>query len=54
MAIEKRADYPSEWATFTGVAKLFGMSPKHSGPGSAETKSIMALGSVSPPTSVLA
>ena len=27
MAIEKRADYPSEWATFTGVAKLFGMSP---------------------------
>jgi transposase len=28
MAIEKRADYPSEWATFTGVAKLFGMSPE--------------------------
>jgi transposase len=28
MAIEKRADYPSEWATFTGIAKLFGMSPE--------------------------
>ena len=23
-----RADYPSEWATFTGVSKLFGMSPE--------------------------
>jgi transposase len=23
-----RADYPSEWATFTGIAKLFGMSPE--------------------------
>ena len=28
MAIEKRADYPSEWATFSAVAKLFGMSPE--------------------------
>ena len=28
MAIEKRSDYPSEWATFTASAKLFGMSPE--------------------------
>ena len=28
MAIEKRADYPSEWATFAAVSKLFGMSPE--------------------------
>ena len=28
MAIEKRADYPSEWTTFSAVAKLFGMSPE--------------------------
>ena len=28
MAIEKRTDYPSEWATFSAVAKLFGMSPE--------------------------
>jgi transposase len=28
MAIEKRQDYPSEWATFSAVAKLFGMSPE--------------------------
>ncbi len=28
MAIEKRSDYPSEWATFAAVAKLFGMSPE--------------------------
>ena len=28
MVIEKRQDYPSEWATFTGIAKLFGMSPE--------------------------
>jgi transposase len=28
MAIEKRSDYPSEWATFTAIAKLFGMSPE--------------------------
>ena len=28
MAIENRADYKSEWATFVGVSKLFGMSPE--------------------------
>src|ERR1700677_2525147 len=28
MAIEKRPDYPSEWATFAAVSKLFGMSPE--------------------------
>lgn len=28
MAIEHRADYKSEWATFVGVSKLFGMSPE--------------------------
>jgi len=28
MAIEKRSDYPSEWATFTAIAKLIGMSPE--------------------------
>jgi transposase len=28
MAIEKRSDYPSEWATFSAVAKLLGMSPE--------------------------
>jgi len=28
MAIENRSDYPSEWATFTAVSKLFGMSPE--------------------------
>jgi transposase len=28
MAIEKREDFPSEWATFSAVAKLFGMSPE--------------------------
>jgi transposase len=28
MVIEKRQDYPSEWATFSAVAKLFGMSPE--------------------------
>jgi transposase len=28
MAIEKRADYPSEWATFSAIAKLLGMSPE--------------------------
>jgi hypothetical protein len=27
MTIEKREDYPSEWATFTAVAQLLGMSP---------------------------
>jgi transposase-like protein len=26
MAIEKRSDYPSEWATFSAIAKLLGMS----------------------------
>jgi transposase len=25
MVIENRQDYPSEWATFTAVSKLFGM-----------------------------
>jgi transposase len=28
MAIEKREDYPSEWATLSAVSKLFGMSPE--------------------------
>ncbi len=28
MAIEKRSDYPSEWATISAVAKLLGMSPE--------------------------
>jgi transposase len=28
MAIEKRADYPSEWAPFSAIAKQFGMSPE--------------------------
>jgi len=28
MAIEKRSDYPSEWATFSAVANLLGMSPE--------------------------
>ena len=28
MAIEKREDYPSEWATFSAVSKLLGMSPE--------------------------
>ena len=28
MAIEHREDYKSEWATFVGVSKLFGMSPE--------------------------
>ena len=28
MAIEKRSDYPSEWATFSAIAKLLGMSPE--------------------------
>ncbi|MCU1363267.1 MAG: uncharacterized protein JWM55_1095 [Acidimicrobiaceae bacterium] len=28
MAIEKRSDYPSEWATFTAISKLLGMSPE--------------------------
>ena len=28
MAIENRSDYKSEWATFVGVSKLFGMSPE--------------------------
>ena len=28
MFSDKREDYPSEWATFTAVAKLFGMSPE--------------------------
>ena len=28
MVIENRQDYPSEWATFTAVSKLFGMSPE--------------------------
>lgn len=28
MFSDKREDYPSEWATFTAVSKLFGMSPE--------------------------
>ena len=28
MAIEKHSDYPSEWATFSAVANLLGMSPE--------------------------
>ena len=28
MAIEKRSDYPSEWATFSAIAKLLGMPPE--------------------------
>ncbi len=28
MANEKRSDYPSEWATFSAIAKLLGMSPE--------------------------
>jgi len=28
MVIEKREDYPSEWATFTAISKLLGMSPE--------------------------
>ena len=28
MSIEKRSDYPSEWATFSAVANLLGMSPE--------------------------
>jgi hypothetical protein len=28
LVIENRQDYPSEWATFTAVSKLFGMSVK--------------------------
>jgi transposase len=28
MAIDKRADYPSEWATLSAIAKLLGMSPE--------------------------
>ncbi len=28
MAIEKRSDYPSEWATISAIAKLLGMSPE--------------------------
>jgi transposase len=28
MVIENRPDYPSEWAAFMTVSKLFGMSPE--------------------------
>jgi transposase len=28
MVMENRADYPSEWAAFTAISKLFGMSPE--------------------------
>ncbi len=28
MVSDKREDYPSEWATFTAIAKLLGMSPE--------------------------
>ena len=28
MVVENRPDYPSEWAAFTAIAKLFGMSPE--------------------------
>ena len=54
MAIEKRPDYPSEWATFAAVSKLLECHRNHSGLGSVEARSTTALASVSPPTSVLA
>ena len=28
MVSDKREDYPSEWATFTAISKLLGMSPE--------------------------
>lgn len=28
MVVENRPDYPSEWAAFTAISKLFGMSPE--------------------------
>ena len=28
MVSDKREDYPSEWATFTAIAKLLGMTPE--------------------------
>ena len=28
MVNDNRADYPSEWAAFTAISKLFGMSPE--------------------------
>jgi transposase len=28
MSIETRSTYPSEWATFSAVSKVFGMSPE--------------------------
>jgi transposase len=28
MVHDNRADYPSEWAAFTAISKLFGMSPE--------------------------
>ncbi len=28
MVKENRADYPSEWASFTAISNLFGMSPE--------------------------
>ena len=28
MVMDKREDYPSEWAAFTAVSKLFGMCPE--------------------------
>ena len=28
MVLDNRPDYPSEWAAFTAIAKLFGVSPE--------------------------
>ena len=28
MAMDNRSDYPSEWAAFTAISKLLGMSPE--------------------------
>ena len=28
MVNDNRVDYPSEWAAFIGISKLFGMSPE--------------------------
>jgi transposase len=28
MVLDNRPDYPSEWAAFTAISKLFGMSPE--------------------------
>jgi hypothetical protein len=54
MAIEKREGYPSEWASFSGVAKLFGFHERRSGPGFEGPRSIKALVPVSPATNASA